>query len=47
MEAQHRPPPPVLRAGFDESRAELLARQERLIKHAVTCMTAATLEKTK
>lgn len=37
----------ALRSGFDESRAELLARQESLVKHAVTCMTAAMLERSK
>jgi len=37
----------ALRSGFDESRAELLARQESLVKHAVTCMTATMLERSK
>ncbi len=37
----------ALRTSFDASRAELLARQESLVKHAVTCMTAAMLERSK
>ena len=37
----------ALRTSFDGSRAELLARQESLVKHAVTCMTAAMLERSK
>jgi len=37
----------ALRTSFDGSRAELHARQESLLKHAVTCMTAAMLERSK
>jgi hypothetical protein len=37
----------AVRTSFEESRAEQLTRQESLVKHAVTCMTAAMLEKTK
>jgi site-specific recombinase XerC len=43
MTASHQPPA-VLRTRFGESRAALLARQESLVKHAVTCMAAAKLE---